>query len=433
MNRRVLRAMDTGSGSAALWSAALAGALDGSGPALTPLPTGPAAVRQALLDAFRPADAEAPLESDAIALVVPTSGSTGEPKGALLTAAALRDSAGATHARLGGPGRWVLALPLTHVAGLMVVVRSLETGQVPDEVDLTDGFDPVGFAAVTAAAAQAAAADAQPLYTSLVPTQLRRLLDAGVNLAGYAAILVGAAATPAPLLEQARDGGARVVTTYGMSETCGGCVYDGVPLDGAAFDLDPEGRVLLAGRTLFAGYRLRPDLTAAATDDAGRFLTGDLGDLGRDGRLRILGRADEVIVSGGENVAPAQVEAAVAAIPGVRACAVVGVPDDEWGEAVVALVVLEPAADPSPGPAPSFDLETLRSATAGRLPPAWRPRRLVLLATIPMLATGKPDRSALRDLAARDSASGSRPVPSTDPPTDPPTDRPSAPSAAQEL
>ena len=403
MSRRVLRAMDAGPGSAALWSAALAGALDGSGPALTPLPTGPAAERQGLLDAFRPGDAAAPLESGAIALVVPTSGSTGEPKGALLPTTALRDSAGATHARLGGAGRWVLALPLTHVAGLMVVVRALETGQVPDEVDLTDGFDPAGFARVTVAAAHAAATDAQPLYTSLVPTQLRRLLDAEVDLAAYAAILVGAAATPVSLLQRAREAGARVVTTYGMSETCGGCVYDGAPLDGAAFDLDPDGRVLLSGRTLIAGYRLRPDLTAAATDYAGRFVTGDLGELGRDGRLRILGRADDLIVTGGENVAPAQVEATIADVPGVRSCAVVGVPDDEWGEVVVALVVTEPGA--------SLDLETVRSATADRLPPAWRPRRLVLLATIPMLPTGKPDRSALRDLAAGDSS----------PPADPST------------
>ena len=426
MSRRVLHAMDAGPGSAALWSAALARALDGSGPALTPLPTGPAAVRQALLDAFRPDDAAEPLESDTIALVVPTSGSTGEPKGALLTAPALLDSAGATHARLGGAGRWVLALPLTHIAGLMVVVRALETGQVPDEVDLTGGFDPARFARVTAEAARAAAADAQPLYTSLVPTQLRRLLEAGVDLAAFTAILVGAAATPEPLLEQSRDAGAQVVTTYGMSETCGGCVYDGTPLDGAAFDLDLDGRVLLSGRTLFAGYRLRPDLTAAATDDAGRFVTGDLGELGRDGRLRILGRADDVIVSGGENVAPAQVEAALVGVPGVRACAVVGVPDDEWGEAVVALVVTEPGAGRD------LDLETVRAATADRLPPAWRPRRLVLLAAIPMLPTGKPDRSALRDLAARDSSAGSRAVPSSDPPTDPATDPVTDPQAAQE-
>ena len=178
--------------------------------------------------------------------------------------------------------------------------------------------------------------------------------------------------------------------------------------DGSAFDLDPDGRVLLAGRTLFAGYRLRPDLTAAATDDAGRFVTGDLGELGRDGRLRILGRADDLIVSGGENVAPAQVEAALASVPGIQACAVVGVPDDEWGEAVVALVVTDPGA--------SLDLETVRAATADRLPPAWRPRRLVLLAAIPMLPTGKPDRSELRNLAARDSSPGAPPDPPVDPP-----------------
>src|SRR5450631_1515479 len=204
MSPRVLRALDAEPGDLDEWMSALAGALGGSGPALLPLPAGPAGVRSALLEALRPDDPSAPLESDDVALVVPTSGSTGVPKGALLSAAALRGSAAATHARLGGAGSWVLALPLTHVAGLMVLVRAIEGGGTVSRVALSEGFDAAGFDAVTAAAAGAARLEGQPLYTSLVPTQLARLLDAGVDLSPYSAILLGAAAAPDQLLARAR-------------------------------------------------------------------------------------------------------------------------------------------------------------------------------------------------------------------------------------
>jgi o-succinylbenzoate---CoA ligase len=397
MARRPLRSLSAAPGSAAVWTTALAAALGGSGPALTPDPAAPPAAREELRAALRPDDPDAPLEFDEVALVVPTSGSTGEPKGAMLSAAALRASARATHARLGGPGHWVLALPLTHVAGLMVVIRALEGGGATFEVDLSAGFEPAAFAAATAGAAAAASSDGLPLYGSLVPTQLGRLLDAGVDLSGYAAVLVGAAAAPAGLLQRAAGAGVRVVTTYGMSETCGGCVYDGYPLDNVSVDLDDSGRVLLGGPTLFAGYRLRPDLTRAAVDSEGRLVTSDLGQVGGDGRLRVLGRADDVLVSGGENIAPAAVEAALSALPAVGASVVVGLPDEEWGQRVVAVVVATGGS--------TLRLHDLRAALAHVLPPAAVPAGLVLVPELPMLATGKPDRAAAGRLAARDFAS----------------------------
>jgi O-succinylbenzoic acid--CoA ligase len=359
---------------------ALAAALDGAGPALLPLPTGGG--RGAVLAALDPT---LPLERDDVALVVPTSGSTGEPKGALLTAAALRHSARATHDRLGGPGQWLLALPVTHVAGLTVLVRSLVARTRPEVLDLYGGFSVDAFVAATARMAP----DVRR-YTSLVPTQLRRLLDAGADLSTYDGVLVGGAALPVALAGRARAAGARVVTTYGMSETCGGCVYDGVPLDGVDVVVRDDGRVELGGPVVFAGYRLRPDFTAQALVD-GRHVTQDLGRWTEDGRLEVLGRADDVVISGGVNVPAAMVERVLLDHPDVAACAVVGRPDPEWGERVVAVV--QPR-DWSAAPS----LEQLREHAGSRLEPAALPREVVLTGQLPVLASGKPDKAAVREL-----------------------------------
>lgn len=375
----------------------LAAALDGTGPALLPLPTGPDEVRSALLTTLDPGR---PLERDDVALVVPTSGSTGPPKGVLLTAPAVLASVRATHARLAGPGRWLLALPTTHVAGLMVLARSLQAGTTPVVVETSGGFRAESFAAALAAA-RALPGD-RPLYASLVPTQLRRLLDAGVDLRALAAVLLGGAAAPVDIVERAADRGVRVVRTYGMSETCGGCVYDGVPLDGVTVDVAPDGRVLVAGPVLFSGYRLRPDVTAAALDDEGRLLTADLGRIGADGRLHVLGRADDVVVTGGVNVPVAGVEAVLAAHPAVRDVVVVGVDDPEWGQRLVAVVRPCEAA-----PA----LADLRAFAAAHLEPAALPRALVVLAELPLLASGKPDRTAVRTLVVARTADPRAPDP----------------------
>lgn len=359
---------------------ALAAALDGAGPGLLPLPTG--GTRDAAIEALRP---DLPLERDDVALVAPTSGSTGEPKGALLTADALRFAARATHDRLGGPGQWLLAMPVTHVGGIQVLVRALVARIRPAVLDLYGGFDPSAFAA-----AAAGMDDRVPRYVSLVPTQVRRLLDAGVDLAGFDAVLVGAAALPPELRRRCDERGWRVVETYGMSEVCGGVVYDGRPLDGVDVDLAPDDRVRIGGSVVFAGYRMRPDLTAEALVD-GRHVTADVGRFDADGLLQVLGRVDDVVISGGTNVAAGHVERVLGGHPGVIACAVVGRPDDEWGERVVAVV--QPADPTSP---PS--LADLREYAAERLGRAELPREVVVLGLLPMLASGKPDKAAVRGI-----------------------------------
>jgi O-succinylbenzoic acid--CoA ligase len=378
---------------------ALSAALDGSGPAILPLdPALPRARLAALLDAFAPAAIETAagtkrLASGAarrparpgvrpeIAVVIATSGSTGLPKGVELPAAALLASARASLDRIGARDgeRWLCCLPHFHVAGIAVLVRSLLAGTAPLVSERLDAEVLAG-----------AVAGGSCAYASLVPTQLRRLLDAGAPLPALRAILLGGAAPPAGLLDQARSAGARVITTYGMSETCGGCVYDGLPLDRVSADIGDDRRIRIAGPVLFGGYRLRPDLTAAALD-GGRFVTSDLGSLDAAGRLVIIGRADDVINTGGEKVVAAQVEAILAGCDGVRDAVVIGVPDPEWGERVTALVVpADPAAPPG--------LDVLRAQVRGVLPSYAAPRGLMFLPEIPLLPSGKPDREALRRL-----------------------------------
>jgi o-succinylbenzoate---CoA ligase len=353
--------------------AALAAALDGTGPPVLPLPDGAEGAR--LRAVLRP---EEPTEPG-VALVVPTSGSTGDPKGVLLSAAALAASAAATERRLGGRGRWLLALPVTHVAGLQVVLRALRAGSAP----VPAGRDLADFAAATAALGPGRR------FTSLVPTQLRRLLAAGPAtldaLRSYTAVLLGGAAAPAGLVSAARAAGVPVVVTYGMSETCGGCVYDGVPLDGVRVELADGDRIRIGGPVLACGYRLRPELTRRAFA-GGRFGTGDVGRLA-GGRLTVLGRADDMLVTGGEKVAPGAVADALAEHPAVAEAAVVGVADPDWGQRVVAVVVLRAGA--------GLTLAEARTHVAGRVSRAAAPRELRVVDALPLLASGKLDRRAL--------------------------------------
>jgi len=230
-------------------------------------------------------------------------------------------------------------------------------------------------------------------FVSLVPTQLRRLVDAGADLGGLRGILLGGSAVPADLLGAARALGGRVLTTYGMSETCGGCVYDGVPLDGVQVESGADGRIRIAGPVLFSGYRLRPDLSAGARD--GRwFITSDLGSVSASGRLLVRGRADDMIITGGENVVADEVAAVIGTCPGVREAAVVGQPDPEWGQLVTAIVVpADPAAPPT--------LAEIRSHARAKLPAHAAPRALVLLARLPLLSSGKPDLDRLRSVATQ--------------------------------
>jgi O-succinylbenzoic acid--CoA ligase len=329
------------------------------------------------------------------ALLVETSGSTGTPRRVVLSAAALRASATATHARLGGPGRWLLALPAHHVAGAQVIVRALLAGHPPVTLDTREGFRPDGFAE----AASSLPATGRR-YTSLVPTQLHRVLAARGEaldaLRRFDAVLVGGAATPPALLDAASSEGVNAVTTYGMSETSGGCVYDGIPLDGVGVRLDGQGRIELAGPMLAAGYLGEPAATGLAFVD-GWFRTSDLGRW--DGnRLAVLGRADDVITTGGESVHPSAVERVLTSQPGVRAACVVGVPDPEWGQSVVAAVVL----DDTSGAARTGDAdqEAWAEAVRAELGPPAVPRRLRVLDALPLRGVGKPDRAEVARLLA---------------------------------
>jgi O-succinylbenzoic acid--CoA ligase len=319
-------------------------------------------------------------EGGPVSVFVRTSGSTGEPKDVALSASAVRASAAATLSRLGGPGSWLLALPAHYVAGLQVIVRSHLARTSP--VVLAEHPD---LAAATAALGSGRR------YVAVVPTQLYRWMsnpDDRAALRRYDAVLVGGGAADPSLLAEARAAGVAVVTTYGMSETCGGCVYDGVALDGVSVSLDADRRIRLAGPMLFEGYVGDPELTARVLRD-GWLLTPDLGRLDACGRLEVLGRVDDVVVSGGVNVAISAVERRIEAMPQVAACAVVAEVDAEWGDRLVAHVV------PAPGGG-SPSLEDVRDFVAAAHPRAWAPRRLVIENRLPLLESGKIDRRSLR-------------------------------------
>lgn len=324
--------------------------------------------------------AGSPLEADA-AVLVGTSGSTGDPKGVLLTADAVRASVAATHRRLGGSGHWVCPLPLHYVAGLMTAARAAVAGTqisvVPSDLSqlpLHDGRN----------------------YVSVVAAQLHRALDdpdAVAALTRFDAVLVGGSAIPAALLARGREAGIKLVATYGMAETCGGCVYDGVPLDGVRIDIDPDERITIAGDCVFSGYRLDPDATAAALDLSRDGRTLRTHDRGRwtDGRLQVLGRLDEVVITGGINVDLGRAQRAADAVFGPGTLALLGVPDERWGTVIVALTELPLNAD------------DCRARLAGRLEPSAIPRLLRRVAGLPRTSTGKIDRRSLRRLWAEGS------------------------------
>ncbi len=349
---------------------ALRAALDGTGPALMPYAD----------PAGRPerdwAAADLP---DGLALVVSTSGSTGRPKRAMLTAGALTASADATHDRLGGPGQWLLPMPAHHIAGSQVLIRSVRAGTTPLTLPQ---FTVEGFVA------QAGAMTAERRYTALVPTQIRRLLDAGHArvLAAFDGILLGGAASPAALLDEARGHGITLHTTYGMSETAGGCVYNGLPLEGTSVELDTDGRITLCGPTIASGYLADSERTRAAFDLGGprRFHTDDIGTF-EGGILHVLGRIDDLIVTGGMKVAPRLVEDAATALPCVGEAVAVATPDREWGQ-VVSLALTA---------AGSCDVATLRDALRPALPAYALPRRALVIDTVPTRGPGKPDRAAI--------------------------------------
>ena len=362
-------------------------------------------------------------------LILRTSGSTtGTGRLIAMSAAALVASARATHARLGGPGTWLLPLPAHHVAGLQILIRSLEAGTEPVVVDTSSGFSPTALAEALSSARRSTGAAASRLYVSLVPTQLVRVLQdpqARRALAGADAVLLGGAAADPALLDRARGAGVTVVTTYGMSETGGGCVYNGRPLEGVdiaiqAPDAEGAGRILISGPILAEDYLQTsgdnpghspagsPDDSPGGGPDDGEgfhrsgtrrvLATSDRGRLHPDGRLEVLGRLDDVIITGGVKVEPRHVEEALTGIDGVAEACVVGLPDEQWGSAVAAAVVLEPGRQPG-GPK-RWDGATLREAARGRLDGAHAPKRVLILEALPLRPSGKVDRREVARLLA---------------------------------
>lgn len=435
--------------------------------------------REVAANLARRIPARASGRSVGVDMVLRTSGSTtGTGKLVGVSMDALVASARATHKRLGGPGIWVLALPAYHAAGVQVLVRAAVAGTHVFNAYKEGGFDPQHLAQVIDAACVAAAdcdagssfdddavsscaggaggeaegalaADdsgrACPVYTSLVPTQLRRALDDEQlrgALARLDAVLIGGAAADAQLLEQAKAAGIRVVTTYGMSETCGGCVYDGQPLPGVSMDVDQAtGAIWLSGPMLATGYLgdeertrrcfvSRPDTQAGeGTSDAGEtasaaesaeagaggpgagseagageparrwFITSDRGHI-VDGRLQVLGRLDDVIISGGIKVEPGPIEALLALNPLVSECAVVGLPDLQWGQVVTAVVV--PASMPGLGRVDEGAiLAQIRVYLEQKLSGAQCPKQVLLADALPYKGIGKVDRRALAQSLAR--------------------------------
>lgn len=438
--------------------------------------------REVAANLARRIPARASGRSVGVDMVLRTSGSTtGTGKLVGVSMDALVASARATHKRLGGPGIWVLALPAYHAAGVQVLVRAAVAGTHVFNAYKEGGFDPQHLAQVIDAACAAAgdavpscgddaasscgadaassraggageaalAADdsgrACPVYTSLVPTQLRRALDDEQlrgALARLDAVLIGGAAADAQLLEQAKAAGIRVVTTYGMSETCGGCVYDGQPLPGVSMDVDQAtGAIWLSGPMLATGYLgdeertrrcfvSRPQAQVAeGTSDAGGtasaaesaeagvggpgagsgadageparrwFITSDRGHI-VDGRLQVLGRLDDVIISGGIKVEPGPIEALLALNPLVSECAVVGLPDLQWGQVVTAVVV--PASMPGLGRVDEGAiLAQIRVYLEQKLSGAQCPKQVLLADALPYKGIGKVDRRALAQSLAR--------------------------------
>ena len=358
-------------------------------------------------------------------LILRTSGSTtGTGRLIAMSATALMASARATHARLGGPGTWLLTLPAHHVAGLQILTRSLEAGTEPVVVDTSAGFSPTALAEALSSARPSTGAAASRLYVSLVPTQLVRVLQdpqACRALAEADAVLLGGAAADPALLARARGAGVTVVTTYGMSETGGGCVYNGRPLEGVevtiqAPDAEGAGRILISGPVLAEDYLQPPSHSPAdspggrsggRSDDGGGFhrsgarrvlATSDRGRLHPDGRLEVLGRLDDVIITGGVKVEPRHVEEALTGIDGVAEACVVGLPDEQWGSTVVAAVVLETGR--GPGSPKRRDGAALREAVRARLDGAHAPKRVVVLEALPLRPSGKVDRREVARLLA---------------------------------
>ena len=313
--------------------------------------------------------------NDSVALIIESSGTTGTPKQIALSREALLASAHASAKHLGASGQWLLALPANYIAGANVLIRSVVAETQPVLMNTTLPFTAEAFVRASMMLTH------QNTFTSLVPTQLFRLAEAAkteasalIAMKQFKAILVGGQAADTALVEGLRAQGVNIVLTYGSTETAGGCVYDGVPLEGVDVALLPDGRITVDGPTL-------------ANDIARPFVTNDLGEFDDSGRLRVLGRADRVIVSGALKVSLDQLEHAAMTVAGVTEAAALAVEDAEWGQRAALFYVGSPEV-----------ADYLAGEVLTLLGPAAKPVRVLRVGTLPRTATGKLDYLALATL-----------------------------------
>lgn len=332
------------------------------------------------------------LAPDDIALMVATSGSSGRPRAVMLTAGNLRAAAraSAAHTPLHPGDRWLACLPLFHIGGFSILTRCATAGA---EAVLQQGFDvervwrAIRTQGIT--------------HLSLVPAMLAQLLDHTPEAppATLRHVLIGGAALPGELARRAVQNGWPLQPTYGMSETASQIAtlerlslpwqpgHMGMPLPGVELALEDDGRLKIRGPMVMAGYANPAHRRGDGLID-GWFVSNDLVRIADNGELIVLGRADEVIVSGGKKVHPAWVEDAVVRCPGVTAAAVVGLSDAVWGEIVTAVY----GGTPKEADLLAWCRDNVSSAL--------RPRAALRVETLPLLSNGKPDRQSLRELAA---------------------------------
>ena len=325
-----------------------------------------------------------------VGLIVETSGSSGKPKRVTLSREAILASANAAQIRLGGPGQWLLALPINFVAGANVLIRSLVADTQPVLMNTGVPFTADAFAR------SASLMTGARRYTSLVPTQLARLAAAIVDpfspsgqndfllaqLRKFDAILVGGQAPQDEVVTALKDLGVNIVITYGMTETCGGCVYDGVALDGVQIDLVGS-RIEISGKVLASEIADHSGVQAIGA----KFITNDLGEFDDTGRLHVLGRIDRVIVSGGLKISLDRVEELARAVPGVAELAATAIADKEWGQRVAIVYLGSPEV-----------ADEIALALANDLGPAGKPIRVVRTDGVPKLPSGKHDLQAIKRL-----------------------------------
>jgi O-succinylbenzoic acid--CoA ligase len=310
---------------------------------------------------------------DNVALIVESSGSTGKPKRIELSLEALLASAEASLQRIGGPGQWLLALPANYIAGAQVLIRSLVSETQPVLMNTGVSFTAEAFVR------SASLLNGARRYTSLVPTQLNLLAaasntDAAVleALKSFDAILVGGQAPSQATLKALREHGVNIVVTYGMTETAGGCVYDGVPLEGVNIGLGEDGQIFVRGATMANGL-------------GKRFETNDIGFVDAENRLVVAGRRDRVINSGGIKLSLDLVEEWVRSQPEVIDAAALPLESPKYGESFICWVAMK---DPNIN-------ELDKNLAAEVLGIAASKAVWANVEALPLLPNGKPDLQSL--------------------------------------